>query len=154
MEFIPQRGGPALGGEPGGVGLDHATRLEQRRQFAYLDGGDEHPPAWHHSNELVALEPLNRLTDRCAADAEALLEGDFIDHGLWGQFEGDDEPLYRDVRLIAQRLGPAHELRPGEDPGEDAGVEKCRPKRGSRPERARNNAAGGQDIDMSTMLLW
>ena len=84
---------PAYRGQPMHVGLKHRAGLVEQRQIAHVDGGYEYAATRDDRDELIALQALQGLTNRCAADADSLLQFLLV-HGRAGlQLKADDEPF-------------------------------------------------------------
>jgi hypothetical protein len=102
---VPVTGRAADAGEAHHVGLEDGSGLVQHGQVAHVDAADVHAAAGDDGDELVTLQPLQRLADGGAAEAECGLQIVVADHGAGREFEPDDHAADVAVGPRAQRLG-------------------------------------------------
>ena len=80
-ELVALLVGRALGGEPGGLGLERGAHLRDAGEVAHVDAGHEHAAAGEDLDELLLREPPQRLPDRRAAEAEVWrISSPLVDH--------------------------------------------------------------------------
>ena len=74
----------------------------QRRQLGDVDARHVHAAPGDDRHELIADEPLQRLADRRATEAQLLLQQVVANHGAGGELERHDHSPDRLKRLLAE----------------------------------------------------